>query len=51
MTSAMIAMIPAVVAATAKRVHLLKDGRFVDGFDTGHDASRVSNRYLETMKS
>jgi len=40
-----------VVAATAKRVHLLKDGRFVDGFDTGHDASRVSNRYLETMKS
>ena len=40
-----------VVAATAKRVHLLKDGRFVDGFDTGHDASRVANRYLETMKS
>ena len=40
-----------VVAATAKRVHLLKDGHFVDCFDTGHDASRVATRYLETMKS
>ena len=40
-----------VVAATAQRVHLLKDGRFVDSFDTEHDAVRVSNRYLETMKS
>ena len=39
-----------VVAATAKRVHLLKDGRFVDCFDTGHDAARVASRYLETMK-
>ena len=39
-----------VVAATAKRVHLLKDGRFVECFDTGHDASRVASRYLETMK-
>lgn len=40
-----------VVAATAERVHLLKDGRFVESFDTGHDASRVANRYLGTMKS
>ena len=39
-----------VVAATASRVHLLKDGRFVDCFDTGNDASRVASRYLETMK-
>lgn len=38
-----------VVAAAAKRVHLLKDGRFVDCFDTNHDAARVSGRYLETM--
>lgn len=39
-----------VVAATAKRVHLLKDGRFVDCFETQHDAGLVSGRYLETMK-
>ena len=39
-----------VVAAAAKRVHLLKDGRFVDTFETGHDAARVSDRYLETMR-
>jgi len=38
-----------VVAAAAKRVHLLSDGRFVDCFDTNHDAARVSSRYLETM--
>jgi putative ABC transport system ATP-binding protein len=39
-----------VVAATAKRVHLLKDGHFVDCFETQHDASRVASRYLETMR-
>lgn len=39
-----------VVAATAKRVHLLKDGRFVETFDTNHDAALVAGRYLETMK-
>jgi len=39
-----------VVAATASRVHLLKDAHFVDCFDTGHDASRVASRYLETMR-
>jgi putative ABC transport system ATP-binding protein len=38
-----------VVAATARRVHLLKDGRFVDAFDTEHDPARVSSRYLEAM--
>lgn len=39
-----------VVAATARHVHLLKDGHFVDCFETGNDASRVASRYLETMK-
>lgn len=39
-----------VVAAAAKRVHLLKDGQFADCFDTNHDAALVSARYLETMK-
>ena len=38
-----------VVAATAKRVYLLKDGRFVDGFDTDHDPACVSSRYLRAM--
>ena len=40
-----------VVAATANRVHLLKDGRFVDCFGTQNDAARVAGRYLETMKA
>ncbi|MDD4017798.1 MAG: ABC transporter ATP-binding protein [Kiritimatiellae bacterium] len=39
-----------VVAATAKRVHLLKDGQFAGCFDTNHDAALVSARYLETMR-
>ncbi|HQL50241.1 MAG TPA: ABC transporter ATP-binding protein [Kiritimatiellia bacterium] len=38
-----------VVAAAARRVHLLKDGRFVDAFDTEHDPARVASRYLEAM--
>jgi putative ABC transport system ATP-binding protein len=38
-----------VVAATARRVHLLKDGRFVDDFDTNHDPAFVSSRYLRVM--
>jgi hypothetical protein len=29
---------------------LLKDGRFVDGFDTRQDASLVAERYLQTMR-
>ncbi|MFO7936768.1 MAG: ABC transporter ATP-binding protein [Kiritimatiellia bacterium] len=39
-----------VVASAAKRVHLLKDGRFVDCFESRNDAALVSERYLETMK-
>ncbi len=39
-----------VVAAAADRVHLLKDGRFVDGFATNHDAAAVSERYLAQMR-
>jgi len=39
-----------VVASAAKRVHLLKDGRFVDCFESHNDATLVSERYLETMK-
>lgn len=39
-----------VVAATARRVHLLRDGRFVDAFETRHDAARVAERYLQTMR-
>ena len=38
-----------VVAATARRAHLLKDGRFVDAFDTNHDPAFVSVRYLKAM--
>jgi putative ABC transport system ATP-binding protein len=40
-----------VVAATAQRVYLLKDGRFVDDFDTGHDPARVAERYLEMSRT
>lgn len=39
-----------VVAANARRVHLLKDGRFVEVFDTCQDASLVAERYLQTMR-
>jgi putative ABC transport system ATP-binding protein len=39
-----------VVAATAQRVHLLKDGRFVDDFGTNHDPAYVSSRYLRAME-
>jgi len=39
-----------VVAAAARRVHLLRDGRFAGVFDTGHDAALVSQRYLELME-
>ncbi len=39
-----------VVAATAGQVHLLKDGRIVDRFATGHDAARVAARYLDRMR-
>jgi len=39
-----------VVAAAANRVHLLKDGRFVDCFETGNDAGLISERYLVGMR-
>ncbi len=40
-----------VVAATAQRVHLLKDGKFAGSFATDNDAVTVSNLYLKTMQS
>lgn len=36
-----------VVAATANKVHFLKDGVVVSSFDTDHDATKVSTKYLE----
>ena len=39
-----------VVAAFADRVHLLRDGLFVDSFETQNSPDRVSERYLEAMK-
>ena len=37
-----------VVAACAKRVHFLKDGKIAASYETGGDAGEVSRRYLET---
>ena len=34
------------VAAAADRVHLLRDGRSLGAFETGHDPARVSAEYL-----
>ena len=39
---------PQVVAA-ADVVHVLRDGRIVGSFETGHDPARVSGRYLGLM--
>ena len=39
-----------VVAASAKRVNFLKDGRIVAAHDTDGDAERVSRLYLETYR-
>ena len=39
-----------VIAAYATSVHILKDGRFVDTFDTRHDPALISERYLKTME-
>lgn len=39
-----------VVAASARKVHLLKDGRFAEAFETGGDAERVAGRYLAAMR-
>ncbi len=40
-----------VVAASADRVHLLRDGTFTDAFETGGSAARVMERYLATMSA
>ena len=37
-----------VVAACAKKVHFLKDGKIVASFETEGDPAKVSERYLET---
>ena len=39
-----------VVAACAKKVHFLKDGKIAATFDTDGDAAFVSQRYLETYR-
>ena len=39
-----------VVAACAKKVHFLKDGKIAASFETEGDAARVSQRYLETFR-
>ena len=38
-----------VVAACAKRVHFLKDGKIAASFETNGDAAKVSERYLEVF--
>ena len=39
-----------VVAATAKTVHFIKDGRLASSFEPSGDPARVSARYLETYR-
>ena len=39
-----------VVAACAKKVHFLKDGKIAASFKTGGDAGEVSKKYLETYR-
>ena len=39
-----------VVAATADKVHFLKDGRIVASCETGGDAEKVAKMYLEMLK-
>ena len=38
-----------IVAAAARRVHILRDGRLSAPFDTGHDSGLVAERYLASM--
>ncbi|MBQ9343734.1 MAG: ABC transporter ATP-binding protein [Kiritimatiellae bacterium] len=40
-----------VVSAAAGRVHILRDGRFLDAFDTAGDPALVSARYLQAIQS
>ena len=39
-----------VVAACAKKVHFLKDGKIAASFETEGDAAKVSEKYLETFR-
>ncbi len=39
------------IAAYASQVHILKDGRFMDTFETNNDSKVVSSRYLAAMQS
>ena len=39
-----------VVAACAKKVHFLKDGKIAASFETNGDAASVSQKYLETYR-
>ena len=39
-----------VVAACAKKVHFLKDGKIAASFETEGDPARVSEKYLETFR-
>ena len=38
-----------IVAAAARRVHILRDGRLAPPFETGHDSGRVAEHYLASM--
>lgn len=38
------------VAASTRKVHVLKDGRFADSFEPGGDAEAVAGRYLAAMR-
>lgn len=40
-----------VVAAAANRVHILRDGTFVESFETKGDPGEVSSRYVSAMKA
>ena len=39
-----------VVAACARKVHFLKDGKISASFETEGDPAKVSERYLETYR-
>ena len=39
-----------VVAASAERIHILRDGRFMDSFETHGNPELVSERYLSAMR-
>ncbi len=39
-----------VIAASAERIHILRDGRFMDGFETRGNPGLVSERYLSAMR-